>query len=402
MPYDQYDFLRPEVIADPYPLYHRLRVEDPVHWSDTWDCWILTRYADVLSSLRDPRLSNSRRITLYYNQLPETEREEMRPVLRYISTWFGFIDPPDHTRLRSLVSKAFTPRMVEAMRPRTQEIVDKLLDTVQDLNHMDIINDFAYPLPGTVIAEMLGLPPEDGERFKNWAADIRAFLGTGRAKPDEARQAKRTLREMTDYVSGFVAHRRQNPKEDLISALVAVEESGDVLNEEELLGMCVSFLVAGHETTDLIGNSLLALLQNPDQLQRLKTNPTLITAAVEELLRYDSPVQRDWGVATEDIEIGGKRISEGQIVLQMLGAANRDPEEFPEPDRLDLARQGGRHVAFGMGFRSCLGAPLARIEGQVAVNTLLHRMPNLQLADKAFDRHENMAFRSLKSLRITF
>ena len=166
--------------------------------------------------------------------------------------------------------------------------------------------------------------------------------------------------------------------------------------------MCVSFLIAGHETTDLIGNGLLALLENPHQLQRLKTNPTLIKASVEELLRYDSPVQRDWGVATEDIEIGGKRISEGQIVLQMLGAANRDPEQFPEPDQLDLTRQGSRHVAFGMGFRSCLGAPLARIEGQVAISTLLHRMPDLQLADKVFDRHENMAFRSLKSLKTTF
>ena len=402
MPHDQYDFLRPEVIADPYPLYHRLRVEDPVHWSDTWECWILTRYADVVSSLRDPRLSNSKRIILYHNQLPETEREEMRPILRHISTWLGFIDPPDHTRLRSLVSKAFTPRMVEAMRPRIQEIAYELLDVVQDRKNMDIINDFAYPLPGTVIAEMLGLPPEDGERFKMWADDIRAFLGTGRAKLDETRQAQRSLREMTDEVSRFVAERHQSPKEDLISALVAVEESGDVLNEEELLGMCVSFLVAGHETTDLIGNGLLALLQNPDQLQRLSTNPTLINAAVEELLRYDSPVQRDWGVATEDIEIGGKRISEGQIVLQMLGAANRDPEQFPEPDRLDLTRQGSRHVAFGMGFRSCLGAPLARIEGQVAINTLLHRMPDLQLADKVFDRRENMAFRSLKSLRTTF
>ena len=292
--------------------------------------------------------------------------------------------------------------MVEAMRPRIQEIAYELLDVVQDRKNMDIINDFAYPLPGTVIAEMLGLPPEDGERFKMWADDIRAFLGTGRAKLDETRQAQRSLREMTDEVSRFVAERHQSPKEDLISALVAVEESGDVLNEEELLGMCVSFLVAGHETTDLIGNGLLALLQNPDQLQRLSTNPTLINAAVEELLRYDSPVQRDWGVATEDIEIGGKRISEGQIVLQMLGAANRDPEQFPEPDRLDLTRQGSRHVAFGMGFRSCLGAPLARIEGQVAINTLLHRMPDLQLADKVFDRRENMAFRSLKSLRTTF
>ena len=267
---------------------------------------------------------------------------------------------------------------------------------------MDIINDFAYPLPGTVIAEMLGLPPEDGERFKKWADDIRAFLGTGRAKPDETRRAQRSLREMTDDVSRFVEERHKSPREDLISAQVAVEESGDVLNEEELLGMCVSFLIAGHETTDLIGNGLLALLENPHQLQRLKTNPTLIKASVEELLRYDSPVQRDWGVATEDIEIGGKRISEGQIVLQMLGAANRDPEQFPEPDQLDLTRQGSRHVAFGMGFRSCLGAPLARIEGQVAISTLLHRMPDLQLADKVFDRHENMAFRSLKSLKTTF
>ena len=400
--YGAYDFLDPEILADPYPFYHRLRAEDPVHWNEAWGCWILSRYADVVDSLRDPRLSNAR-ITQYLDQLPETVREEMHPLRRHVSTWLAFMDPPDHARLRALVSRAFTSLVVEGMRPRIEAVVDELLDAVQGAGQMDVIRDLAHPLPVIVITEMLGVPPEARDQFKKWSDDIVAFLGSGRARPDKSARAQRSLLHLTDLLQDIVTRRRKNPKEDLISALVKVQERGDRLSEEELVGNCVSLLIAGHETTaNLIGNGLLALVRHSDQLQKLKDNPALIGTAVEELLRYDSPLQRNWRAATEDLAIGGKRIGKGQIVLQLLSAANRDPEQFVDPDRLDLTRQPNRHIAFGYGIHFCLGAPLARLEGQIAIQTILRRLPTLRLASDTLAWHENIAVRALKSLPLAF
>jgi cytochrome P450 len=392
----------PGFFVDPYPFFHRLRREDPIHWSQRWNCWVLTRYADVLSSMHDPRLSNAMRARLYMNQLPEDDRIRMQQLTRHISTWMAFHDPPDHTRLRALVNKAFTWRVVDGMRPRIQKIVDELLAPLEHADRADMIREFAYPLPAIVIAEFLGVPREDRDHFKRWSDEVVAFLGTGRAVSTNAQRAQQSLLELGDYFERLIEMRRSHQEEDFLSALVAAEEEGKRLREEEMIAMCTSLLIAGHETTtNMLGNGILALLRNGGELQRLSDNPSLIELAVEEFLRFDTPVQRNWRAASEDFEWKGKRIKKGDLVLQMLGAANRDPAQFPDPDRLDLTRQPNPHVAFGHGIHFCLGAPLARTEGRIAFCSLLRLLPTMYVQSGQVEWLDNMAFRGLKSLPVT-
>jgi cytochrome P450 len=314
-------------------------------------------------------------------------------------------DPPDHTRLRGLASKAFTPRVVEALRPRIQQIVDDLLAGVEPRGGMDLIEEFAYPLPVIVICEMLGVPVEDHERFKGWSLDLARGLDSVLLGPDSevARRSGAAREALTEYFRGLIGTRRVSPRADLLSALIAAEEAGDRLTEHELLATCILLLVAGHETTvNLIGNGTLALLRHPDQLRRLRENPGLIAGAVEELLRYDGPVQRTARTPTADVVIGGRTIGKGEIVMPFLGAADRDPAQFPDPDRLDIARSDNRHVAFGWGIHFCLGAPLARVEGQIAIGTLVHRLPKLALATDTPEYRPSLTLRGLHALPLTF
>ena len=400
--FDQH-LLTPAYLANPYPYYHRLRREAPVYWSEAMGAWLLTRYRDAEAALHDPRLISGTRVSAAVKQLPEAVQPEMQSLQSHISTWMGFIDPPDHTRLRALVGNAFTPRMIRDLRPRIQGIVDELLDQVQQAGQMDAIADFAFPLPAIVIAEMLGLPPGDREQFKQWSNDVMAFLGTGRTKVDVARHAQQAVHTLKEYLRTIFAQRRRHPQDDLISALLIVEEEGDRLSEEEMFGMCVFLLVAGHETTlALIGNGLLALLRNPDQKRALQDEPALIDTAVEEFLRYDSPIQHQTRVAGEDFELEGCRIRRGQRVLPMLGAANRDPAQFSDPDRLDVRRQPNPHLAFGYGIHFCLGAPLARMEGQIAIQTILHRMPALELMNEPLSWRVHTSMRNPERLPVTF
>ncbi len=391
-------------LGNPYPFFHRLRSEDPVHWCVPLNSWVLTSYADVASALRDFRLLSSDRADFFVGQAPAALREKLGSVSRHLSKWVVLTDAPDHTRLRALVSKAFTANVVQGMHGRIQKLVDALLDEIQHKGETDLILDFAYRLPATVISEILGVPSERHDDFRRWTEEINAFTaGSALDFVDTAEQAKKSLDEMTNYFRGIIAARRRQPRGDLISAMLKVEEQGDMLTEDELLSMCSMLFVAGHDTTrNLIGNGMLALLQNPDQLQRLKADPSLITSAVEELLRFDSPLQRQTRIAREDFELGGKAIRKGQAVLAMLGAANRDPEQFPEPDRLDLSRRLNRHVAFGMGIHFCIGAPLARVEGQIAFNTILARLPSMRLGTSSLEWRDNISVRGLKSLPIVF
>lgn len=393
-----------EFLANPYPVYRQLRAADPVHWSDAWNAWVLTRYDDVVAVFRDPRrFSSMERIAVFLNQLPEEARATLCPLNEHFTTQMVFQDPPNHMRLRSLVNKAFTSRMVEAMRPQIQATVDILLDTVQADGQMDLIRDFAYPLPAITIARMLGLPAETRDQFKQWADDVVAFLGTGRAQLEAVEQGQRSVLALRDWLLELIAQHRHTPRADLLSHLIAAEEKGDTLSESELVGMCISFLTAGHETTtNLIGNGVLALLQHPTQRQQLQQQPDLIVDAVEELLRYNSPILRNWRVATQDLELGGKEIKQGQLVFLMTGAANHDPAQFPHPDQLDFNRQENRHVGFGFGIHFCVGAPLARLEGQIAINTILRRLPGLRLASETPLWLENMAFRGLQQLPVVF
>jgi cytochrome P450 len=303
-----------------------------------------------------------------------------------------------------LVVKAFTPRIVENLRPRIQSLVDEMLDSVQPKGEMDIIADLAYPLPATVIMEMIGIPLADRDRMKTWSDQQVAYLSVGRPNAETADLYRSSQFEMMEYYRGLIAERRRSPQDDLLSGLIAAEEAGDRLSELEMLTTCVFLLVAGHETTtNLIGNGMLALLQFPDQLEKLRTDPGLMRNAVEELLRYDAPVHRPARIAAEDFELGGRTICRGQLIWQLLGAANRDPAEFPDPNRLDLARaNAGRHVAFNSGSHFCLGAPLARAEAAIAIGTLLLRLPKMRLATDTPDWNENMHFRGLKRLSVAF
>jgi cytochrome P450 len=395
--------LTPVYLANPYRFYHQLRSEAPVYWSEAMGAWLLTRYSDAEAALRDPRLISGTRISAAVKQLPDAVQPEMQTLQNHISTWMGFIDPPDHTRLRALVSNAFTPRMIRDLRPQIQAIVNDLLDRVQEAGEMDVIADFAFPLPAIVIAEMLGLPPEDRDQFKQWSNDVMAFLGTGRPQVDVARRAQQGVYALKGYLRSIFNQRRQSPQDDLISALLIVEQEGDRLSEEEMFGMCVFLLVAGHETTlALIGNGLLALLRNPDRKRTLQDDPALIETAVEEFLRYDSPIQHQTRVAGEDFELEGRQIRQGQRVLPMLGAANRDPAQFDDPDRLDIRRQPNPHLAFGYGIHFCLGAPLARLEGQIAIGAILRRMPALQLTTESLTWRVHTSMRNPEMLPVTF
>lgn len=334
------DLASADFYSDPYPAYHYLRDHDPVHWSPQWGGWLLTRYKDVSAMLRDVhRFSNVGRMSKFLNQLPEDIRRDLRPFEDHFQQGLINSDPPDHTRIRGLLSKAFTPRLVEAQRPRVQLLVDDLLDAVNDHGHMDVISDFAFLLPTTVIGEMLGIPLEDRNQFKKWADDINAFVGPGRAISDSAPRAQNSLLQLRDFFRGLIAQRRSHPQQDLITALASAEDQGTLFNDTELLSVCVTLMLAGYETTmSFIGNATLALLRNPLQLQKLRGDPSLFTAAIEELLRFDAPVHRQWRVATEDMEFEGKQIRKGQLVAAMLGAANRDPSQFVDPDQLDVTR----------------------------------------------------------------
>jgi pimeloyl-[acyl-carrier protein] synthase len=392
----QFHPMDPEFVADPYPTYQRLRADDPVHHSPL-GFWVLTRYEDVVAALRDPRLAKE-------------------AIAGFVAARFGRPmpamglsmldrDPPDHTRLRGLVNKAFTPRVVEVLRPHIQQIVDGLLDRVAAAGSMDLIEDFAYPLPVIVICEMLGVPVEDRERFKGWGLDIARGLDALLLPVDsEVSQRNFAARHaLADYFRELIAERRAAPRGDMLSALIAAEEAGDTLSEDELLATCILLLVAGHETTvNLIGNGTLALLRHPDQLHRLRENPALIASAVEELLRYDGPVQRTTRIPNTDVTIGGRTIGKGEMVMLFIGAADRDPAQFPDPDRLDVARSDNRHIAFGWGIHFCLGAPLARVEAQIAINTLVQRLPKLALATDTPQFRESLTLRGLTTLPVGF
>jgi cytochrome P450 len=316
-----------------------------------------------------------------------------------------FRDPPDHTRLRALVSRAFTSSVVEGMRRHIRRVVDGLLDRVQDAGRMDVIADLAYPMPVRVICGMLGVPLGDQEAIREWSADLgRSLDAIGLTTGVEVLERGRAgQRAMSDYFRRLAAERRRRPTDDLLSHLIAAEEAGDHLTEDEVIGTCVLLLFAGHDTTmNLLGNGILALLRAPQEFERLKADPGLIGSAVEELLRYDSPVQRTGRFTRAPVEMGGRMIPEGAIVVVVIGAANRDPAQFPNPDRLDVGRADNRHIAFGYGIHYCLGAPLARVEAQIALGAVIDRLGDLALADLEPEWRESQVLRGLKALPVTF
>jgi cytochrome P450 len=374
-----FDPLSPDFIRDPYPHYAKLRTTDPMHVMP-FGAFVASRHAEVSLVLRDKRfgkdyVDRSRR-RYGANALEE-------PLFRNMSHTMLQADPPDHTRLRGLVIKAFTARRVEDMRPRVQEVVDQTLDAVVDRGHMDLIKDFAYRLPVTIICDMLGIPQDHREVFHTGSGDSVRILESVPLTPEEIKMGNARVQMAQMYFQQLFDLRRREPGDDLTTQLVQAEEDGNKLTNEELTANIMLLFIAGHETTiNLIGNGLLALFRHPDQLALLKANPSLITNAVEEFLRYDSSVQMSGRVALEDVELVGKTIPKGESVLCLLGSANRDPAVYPDdPERLDIARQNIRPMSFGGGIHFCLGAQLARIEAEIAIGTLLRRLPDLRIDD---------------------
>jgi cytochrome P450 len=395
----------PAVLEDPYPILRALQADDPVHWSEPLKSWVLTRYEDVRAALADARLSADRLTPFLRHEatMRPAGAAALAELGRSLGLWAVFTDPPLHTRLRSLMTRAFTPRAVEALRPRVQALVDTLLDRVAERGRLDLIRDFAYPLPVAVIGDLIGVPREDGEWLKRWSDDLAAFVGSSVATPDKYGRAARSLGEMNAYFRTLAAERRARPREDILSALVAAHEDGRLAGEDELVATCTILLFAGHETTtNLIGNGMLALLRHRDQYERWRRDTALTPRAVEELLRFDGPGQSLVRVAAQDLVLHGRPIRRGERLFLMINAANRDPRRFDDPDRLDLGRDPNPHLTFGHGLHACVGAPLARLEAQIALPTLLRRLPDLELAATRLEWLDSLIFRGVRALPLTF
>jgi cytochrome P450 len=402
-PIKDVDISSPEFKANPYPYFARLRAEAPVHriiLGDKRPAWLITRYDDVTTVLKDDRFVKDKRTALTREQ--SATQPWIPSMFKPLEYNMLDLDPPDHTRLRGLVHKAFSPRLVDNMRDRIQRLTNALVDDVQHRGQMDLIRDYALPLPSTIIAEMLGVPTQDRHKFHRWSSTIVSTVpskwGLLTAIP--------SLWAFLRYIRRLVQTRRAAPQDDLVSALVEARESGDELTEDELLAMVSLLLIAGHETTvNLIGNGMLALMEHPESMDQLRNDPALIKPAVEELLRYDGPLE----TATEryapgDVTIADVTIPRGELVFAVLASANRDERQFDRPDELNLTREPNRHLAFGLGVHYCLGAPLARLEGQIAINTLLRRLPELRLARpvSGLRRRPGLVLHGLEALPVAF
>lgn len=397
----------PAVTSDPYTYYRRYREQDPVHWGVSSNpnlegAWYIFRYEDVMKVMEDRRFGR---------EYIKREDVETTPVptaystfLTMVSKWIVFREPPDHTRLKSLVSKAFTPKVVENLRPYVYQIADSLLDKVHSRGEMDLVEEYAFPLPIMVIATMLGANPEDHQLFRQWALALQnASASRLKPPPEIYEKAEQASVDFINYFKPIIENRRANPQEDLISNLVKAADEGDKLTDEEIVATCTHLLTAGHETTvNLIAKGILALLQNPSQLQKLRSHPEYMPNAVEEIIRYDTPIQMVTRWAYADIEIGGQQIKRGDSVGIMLGSANRDPMRFNNPDIFDIQREDTKNAGFGGGIHYCLGSTLARAEGQIALNVLLNRLPDLHLVSEKIDWANNIIFHGPNHLPVAF
>lgn len=397
--HDPYGLFAPENRDDPYPVLARLRAEAPVYWAEGQaGAWTVTRYADVAAGFRDARLSASRAEAMA-KRLPPEAREWLSPIVTNLANWVLLRDPPDHTRLRGLIGQAFTPRLIEAWRPRIRQILDQLVAEIEP-GEVELVRALAAPLPILVIGDMLGLPAEDRHRLKTCSDAIAAFFGAAQLSQPLLAGARAAILELEDYFRRALAERRASPRDDLLSALVAAEEQGSVLSEQELLSTCTAVLFGGHETTtNLIANAVLTLLNHPDQLARLRAEPGLLASCIEEVLRFESPVSRMGRVARVDFEWHGQQLRAGDRVFLSLAAANRDDAQFPAADVFDIARADNRHLALSTGPHYCVGAALGRLEARLAIEALLARFPRWELQERP-KWHDNLTVRGPQSLRL--
>jgi cytochrome P450 len=398
----------PDFVVDPYPIFARLREESPVHWVERWGCWLLTRSEDIETTIRDTRrFSSADRVTRVIERTPGWETGAYAALHENFAVGMAQTDPPDHTRVRGLVSSAFTPRRVEGLRTRVAELVDEYLEPHVATGRIELVADLAHPLPAVVISEMAGFPVADRARFRDWTYRINAFFfQSGKADPAAAADADAAVREARTWIHELLEERRAHPTDDLLSALVAAEIEGGRLTEAELLSTAITLFLGGHDTTtQLIALGTSALVRHPAQLELLRERPELVPAAVEEMLRYDAPFQMNLRYVTEDLELGGQTIRAGDLVRQALGSANRDPQRFEDPDAFRIERPPARHLAFGLGHHFCPGAPLARLQAQIAVAAMIRRLPGLRLdpdRDGRPDVRNDVTSRGLRSLHLAF
>jgi pimeloyl-[acyl-carrier protein] synthase len=391
------DLLDPEVLANPYPLYHQLRTEDPVHWDPFLHAWVVTRYADVVTVLHD----------FCAERTPTPERlasmglDDLSPIAQVMVKQMLFMDPPAHTRVRKLASYAFTPHRIAVLREHITEVVKNLLDAVESRGRMDVIADLADPLPYTITAEMLGVPVSDAPQLKSWSQDFAEMLGNFQHNPERAPRVRRTVEAMTCYFRDAFEKAKKHPRPGLIQSFLESNVDGDRFTEEEMVANTIVTMVGGQETTtNLIGNGMLTLLRYPAELQRLQADLSLVPSAVEEMLRYEPPSQQTARLAPRDVELGGKMIREKQAAIAVMAAGNRDPARFPDPDRFDITRQDNRHLSFGWAAHFCFGAALARMEGQIAFESLLLRFRGFQMESDALVWRTNLGLRGLTAFPI--
>ena len=390
----------PAFLADPFPLLRRLQDEDPCHWSPRLKAWVVTRYEDVRDICLQRDMSSDR-LRPFFAALPAPEALRIADIIRYLSLWMVFRDPPEHTRLRRLTSKVFHVKSMHAMRPRIEASVQWLFDAIGARREFDFIADFAGPLPALVIMDMLGVPRDELPRVKRLSDDMALFIGSSRMAPEKYDIAQAATHEMADFFRGMIAARRVAPGTNLLSELVHLRDGDDRLTEDELVATCILLLFAGHETTtNHLANGLLGLMRFPRELTRLRDDPSLAPAAVEELLRYDGPNGAMGRIVGQDCELQGKKLAAGERIFIQLNAANRDPRAYPDPDRVDLARNGPPHLAFGFGAHICLGFPLARLEGQIALPAVLARWPGLRPAQERYEWLNSMVFRGMKAMPV--
>jgi cytochrome P450 len=391
-----YNLLDPEVLANPYPLYARLRAEDPVHWDPFLHAWVVTRYDDVVHVLHKFLADRTPTPEL----LEAMGAPELSEIAEVMVKQMLFMDAAAHTRLRALASHAFTPARIKVLREHIQSIADRLVTAMEAKGSFDLIADFAAPMPAIVTAEMLGVPVEDHPQLKDWSFTFSEMLGNFQHNPDRSDAVLEALRGMIAYFRNAIALQKQYPTEGLVRSFMTAEVNGDRFTEEEIVANCILTMVGGLETTtNLIGNGILTLLRNREQFERLRSEPSLIPSAVEELLRFESPSQHTARLAPADTMLGGKLIKQRQAVIAVMGAANRDPERFADPDRLDFTRTPNRHVAFGWGAHFCFGAALARMEGQIAFELLTQRLPRLRLDEsQPLEWRDNLGLRGLRAL----
>jgi cytochrome P450 len=398
----------PAFVADPYPTFARLRAESPVHWVEPWGCWLLTRAEDIDATIRDTRrFSSADRVTRVIERMPGWKTGAYAALHENFAVGMAQTDPPNHTRVRGLVSSAFTPRRVESLRARVAELVDGYLAPHLRTGRIELVGDLAHPLPAVVIAEMAGFPVADRARFRDWTYRINGFFfQSGTADPVAAADADAAVREARAWIHDLLAERRAHPTDDLLSALVAADIEGGRLTETELLSTAITLFLGGHDTTtQLIALGMSALVRHPHQLNLLRERPELVPAAVEEMLRYDAPFQMNLRYVTEDVELGGQTLRAGDLIRQALGSANRDPQRFDDPDTFRIERPAARHLAFGLGPHFCPGAPLARLQAQVAVEAMIRRLPRVRLDpdhDERPDVRRDLTNRGLRSLHLAF